>query len=408
VVEANGVPIPPVDSEELSWSPADPESLSRREVQRQTGTFRAAIVSEIARWQAQIPAELQADVDDATGALARVDGFAAERFGPNALMGSPMPTILLRTESASSSQIEQLTTSALQLALAAIDESAKPNAAAVLGNVHAMEQAVAVPGKLSVESILLMHRALLADDRMMSGDAGRFREQQVWIGPGGSGPLLADFVPPTHSRLPAAMDDLVAFIAREDLPVLVQGAVAHAQFETIHPFVDGNGRTGRALIHTILKEKGLVTASVTPLSAGLLTDVRGYFDALAEFRKGDAGPIIAQFASAARFASQSARKLMDELSAVLSELEARLEGVRRDSTAWKLLPLLVAQPVVGLSYVETMLEAGQMTSLRAVNTLVDRGVLTEFSGRRRNRVWRQTDVLGALDSFAEGLRRGSR
>lgn len=124
-------------------------------------------------------------------------------------MGSPMPTILLRTESASSSQIEQLTTSPLQLALAAIEESPKSNAAAVLGNVHAMEHGIAVPGKLSVESIRLMHRPLRADDRMMSGDAG---------------------------------------------------------------------------------------------------------------------PIIAQFASAARFASRSARNLMDQLSAVLGEMERRLEG----------------------------------------------------------------------------------
>lgn len=82
--------------------------------------------------------------------------------------------------------------------------------------------------------------------------------------------------------------------------------------------------------------------------------------------------------------------------------------MRHDSTAWKLLPFLVAQPVVGLRYVATMLEVGQMTSLRAVNTLVDRGVLSEFSGPRRNRVWRQSDVLGVLDSFADGLRRGSR
>lgn len=399
------VSFPSLGSEELSWSPANPDTLSRREIQRQTGTYRAAVVPEIAAWMAHIPADLQADVDDATGALARVDGFASGRLGPNARMNGPMPTILLRTESASSSQIEQLTTSALQLALAAIDESAKANAATVLGNVHAMETAVGVSGRMSVESILDMHRALLQGDRMMAAEAGRFREQQVWIGPGGSGPLLADFVPPAHSRVAAAMDDLVEFIAREDLPVIVQAAVAHAQFETIHPFADGNGRTGRALIHAVLKEKGLVTTSVIPLSAGLSIDIGSYFEALGAFRAGDAGPIINQFARAARFASHSGRQLIDDLFNVLREMEENLAGVRRDSTAWRLLPKLIAQPVVNLSFVGAVLETNQVTALRVVDTLVERGVLHETTGRRRNRVWRQADVLSVLDAFAGGARR---
>lgn len=400
------IPFPALGSEELSWSPADPEALSRREVQRQTGTYRAALVPEIAAWMARIPADLQADIDDATGALARVDGFASGKLGPNARMSGPMPTILLRAESASSSQIEQLTTSALQLALAAIDESAKANAATVLGNVHAMETAVGASGRISVESIRDMHLALLTGDRMMDAEAGRFREQQVWIGPGGSGPLLADFVPPAHLRVPAAIDDLVEFIAREDLPVIVQAAVAHAQFETIHPFVDGNGRTGRALVHAVLKEKGLVTTSVIPLSAGLLIDIGSYFAALGAFRAGDAGPIIAQFARAARFASHSGRQLIDDLLTVLREMEENLTGIRRDSAAWKLLPTLIAQPVVNLNFVAAMLETNQVTALRAVDTLVERGILHETTGRRRNRAWQQSNVLSVLDAFADGARRG--
>lgn len=399
------VPFPSLRSEVLSWSPANPDALSRREIKRQTGQYRAALVPEIVAWSARIPAELQADVDDATGALARLDGFASGRLGPNARISSPMPAILLRTESASSSQIEQLTTSALQLALAAIDEPAKANASTVLGNVHAMETAVGASGPMSVESILDMHHALLTNDRMMASEAGRFRRQQVWIGPGGSGPLLADFVPPAHPRVPAAMDDLVEFIAREDLPVIVQAAVAHAQFETIHPFADGNGRTGRALIHAILNEKGLATTSVIPLSAGLLIDTGSYFAALGAFRAGDAGPIIAQFARAARFASHSGRQLIDDLFNVLREMEENLAGVRRDSAAWRLLPNLIAQPVVNLSFIASTLATNRVTALRVVDTLVERGILHETTGRRRNRVWRQPEVLSVLDAFADGARR---
>lgn len=402
------VPVPSLDSEELSWSPVNPDMLSRREVQRQTGIYRAALVPEIAGWEVHLPAEMHADVDDATGALARVDGFAAGKLGAGDRIGSPMPAILLRTESASSSQIEQLTTSALQLALAAIGETTKANATTVLGNVHAMETAIGVSGEISLQSILDMHRALLKSDRMMASEAGRFREQQVWIGPGGSGPLLADFVPPAHRRIPPAMEDLVEFIAREDLPVLVQAAVAHAQFETIHPFADGNGRTGRALVHAILKEKGLVTTSVIPISAGLLTDIGAYFAALGAFRSGDAGPIIAQFTRAARFASHAGRQLMDELLTVLQEMKQALAGVRRDSASWTLLPTLIAQPVVNLSFVAAALGTSQVTALRAIDTLVDRGILIEETGRRRNRVWRQPGVLSVLDDFADSARRSGR
>lgn len=402
------VPIPSMGSEELNWSPVNPDMLSRREVQRQTGVYCAALVPEIAQWEVRLPAEVHADVDHATGALARVDGFASGRLGPNARMGGPMPTILLRTESVSSSQIEQLTTSALQLALASIDETVKANATTILGNVHAMETAIGMSGQMSLESILDMYRALLEGDRTMVSEAGALREQQVWIGPEGSGPLLADFVPPAHHRVPPAMDDLVAFIAREDLPVVVQAAVAHAQFETIHPFADGNGRTGRALIHAILKEKGLVTTSVIPISAGLLTDIGAYFAALGAFRTGDAGPIIAQFTRAARFASHSGRQLMDELLTVLNEMEHALAGVRRDSSAWTLLPTLIAQPVVNLNFVAAALETNQVTPRRAVDAPVERGVLHETSGHRRNRVWRQSEVLGVLDAFADGARRSGR
>jgi len=109
--------------------------------------------------------------------------------------------------------------------------------------------------------------------------AGRWREQQVWIGGSRFGPHEADFIPPHHDRVPAAMADLAAFMARPDLPVLTQAAIAHAQFETIHPFPDGNGRVGRALVHSLLKAGGLARSVTVPVSAGLLGDTGTYFAA---------------------------------------------------------------------------------------------------------------------------------
>src|SRR5690606_33892851 len=154
-------------------------------------------------------------------------------------------------------------------------------------------------------------------------DAGRFRAEQVWIGPGDAGPRLADFVAPHHGRIPGAIGDLVRFVKRQDVLVLVQVAVAHAQFETIHPFPDGNGRTGRALAQSILRNKGLVGSTAVPISAGLLVDVRRYFDALSSFRDGDAGPIIRDFANASRIAATTGTHLVDDLVEQLEESRAK-------------------------------------------------------------------------------------
>lgn len=271
----------------------------------------------------------------------------------------PMSAILLRTESASSSQIEQLTTSATQLALAELDETSGADAATVLGNVRAME----------------------------------------------AGPRTADFVPPHHSRVAEGLADVVAFAQRDDLPVLVQVAIAHAQFETIHPFVDGNGRTGRALAQSMIRNKALLVSATVPISAGLLVDTGRYLTALDEFRAGDAGPIVRRFAAAARIAATMGTRLVDDLVGVLTESWERLQGIRAHATARRLIPHFIAQPVVNAKHVQTALGVSEMATLRALDTLSDRGVLRERTGRSRGRVWEHPGVIGVLDEYAETIRR---
>ena len=142
-----------------------------------------------------------------------------------------------------------------------------------------------------------MHKALMRDVDPKS--AGRWREEQVWIGGGTHGPRGAMFVPPHHSRVVAAIDDLLGFAQRNDVPVLPQIALAHPQFETIHPFTDGNGRTGRALLQAMLRRKGLTRNVTVPVSAGLLTDTDFYFAALTAYREGDTAPIVRRVSKAA-------------------------------------------------------------------------------------------------------------
>ncbi|WP_448631379.1 Fic family protein [Cellulomonas soli] len=109
--------------------------------------------------------------------------------------------------------------------------------------------------------------------------------------------------------MPAALEDLIAFAGRDDVPVLVHAALVHAQFETIHPFVDGNGRTGRVVLHQVLRRRGLTRHTTVPVSAGLLRDPKRYLRALTRYRLGDVDAIVEQVAHAALAATVNGRQL---------------------------------------------------------------------------------------------------
>ncbi|WP_102509046.1 Fic family protein [Sanguibacter massiliensis] len=291
--------------------------------------------------------------------------------------------------------------------MAQIEESTSDNARVVAANVSAMEAALRLADHLDASAILEMHRVLLIAQRDAEQHAGRFRDQLVWVGTSAVSPRGAAHVAPHHERAPGAIEDLVAFMARDDLPVLVQAAIAHAQFETIHPFVDGNGRTARAIVHALLRSKGLVVSTTAPVSAGLLTDTRAYTDALQAYRRGDAAPIVEQFTRASLFATSSGTRLVDELTAQLDDARTALKEMRlrSDAGAWKVLPTLVAQPVLNVRFLQAHLGMNQVGAHRALDQLVAAGVLAERTGRRRNRVWQHAGIVAVLDAYAEDLRR---
>lgn len=380
---------------------------SRAEVKRQTGTYSAAVTAPIAEQRIDIPSSLSADVEEAARGLTDFDTYAGRTLGPADAALGPMSAILLRTESASSSRIEQLTTSSKQLALAEIGEGAKANALAVIGNVRAMEAAVRLSEKIDAQSILDMHAELLADSATLSEHAGAWRRELVWIGGDNAGPRGAAYVAPQHQHIPEAIDDVVAFTERADVPAIVQIAIAHAQFESIHPFVDGNGRTGRALVQAMLRNRGIVSTISVPISAGLLVDTATYFEALTAFREGDAGPIIRRFADASRYATVTGRGLVDSLAGELEASKSRLAGVRPQAMAWKVLPRLVGQPVVTTRFVKHELGVNDATAIRALDTLAGRGVVVETSGAKRNRVWEHRGILSVLDEYAASIRRST-
>lgn len=386
---------PPLTYETLPWTPQYELHTSRSQRKKHYGPYRAAIPPAIVDASLDLPGELAALVGEASAEVARFDE----------LMGGEIAhfsAILLRSESAASSRIENLTASARAIAEAEIAQgegatSHRKNAAEVVANTRTMIAALALSGNINSPSVLEMHHALMNETD--PNNAGRWRTEQVWIGGGNLGPHLALFVPPHHDRVPHAIVDLMKFIERDDLPVLAHAALAHAQFETIHPFTDGNGRTGRALVQAMLRH-GQLTRNVTvPVSAGLLSDTTAYFDALTAYRLGDPIPIVSQFAEASFKAVANGRVLVEELRLVRQRWQHDIKA-RSDSSVWRLADLLLRRPVINARVVaeELSLDVGNVH--RYIKPLLDAGILVESQDVKRNQVWRSVEVLAALDAFA--------
>jgi Fic family protein len=200
------------------------------------------------------------------------------------------------------------------------------------------------------------------------------------------------------------MDDVMRFARRVDLPALAQVAIAHAQFETIHPFPDGNGRTGRALVQGMLRTTGVTKNVTVPISAGLLGDTDGYFDALTAYRAGDVRPIIDALSEAAFAAIANGRILEKDITGIAARWDAAIEA-RRHSSVHSLKSLLLRQPVVTIGLVARELGISEPAARNSVNKLVEARILTQSTAGRRNRHWQASDVLEALDAFGARARR---
>lgn len=392
--------------EEHVWEPEHVESsaMSRRAANRVGREYTSSIPATIADAHILLRADVVAQSEDARAAITRFDAELSTSF-PDEF--APLASVLLRTESASSSQIENITAGSRALALAELGITTfDSNARLVVANVDAMQRALELADDVTPDNILAIHEALMRGQK--HADPGRLRTEQVWIGGSNESPHDADFIPPFHTRVGPALDDLCAFASRTDLPLLAHAAIAHAQFETIHPFNDGNGRTGRALVHSMLKQAGATTRMTVPVSAGLLADTDSYFEALTRFRAGDPNPMVTRFSEASFAAIRNGRQLADDLLALYDEWRTKLDA-RADSVAWQVLPLLLSQPAVTSKYVQQRTDASQPAVDRALKRIADAGIVVAKSehgeGHRRDMVWRSRAVIEALDEFAERARR---
>ncbi len=257
-----------------------------------------------------------------------------------------------------------------------------------------------------------IHHHLLAGGRL-GEHAGRLRTEQNWIGGSSFNPFGAAYVPPPPELVPELVADLLAFCNSDDLPAVAQAAIAHAQFETIHPFADGNGRTGRALIHLILRRRGLARHVTPPVSLILATWTQSYLDGLVRFRhlgspeSPEAGEgvdlWVGRFAAACTRATADAVLFEQRAAELERSWRERLTTVRAGSTADLLLRRLIGAPILTASRAATLLDRSFPAVNGAIERLVQAGILRQVTVGRRGRVFESPEVIAAFTDLERQL-----
>lgn len=392
--------------DEAVWVSSIESGLPRRD--RRSGAYRRYVPDPLMGSPLVLPPDVDHLVGRAEQAVRALAGDARDLAG--------IARFLLRSEAIASSRIEGIAPSAHQVALAELGaQETVPDVSAqarlVANNMTVLHEArtvlVAAPA-VTVDHLVDLHAALLPDEPQHHG----IRTVQNWIGGSDNHPLDADFVPPVPERVPALLDDLVGYLGSGGHSPIVQAGLAHAQFETIHPFTDGNGRVGRALIHTVLTRRGLTTEAVLPVSMVLSTLRDDYVDGLTTYRHSDpvgsAGFHTARaawlrvFASAVLTATEQAARLATDLADLRVDWDERLtaarstqgkvRGVRSDSATALIVRDLPATPVLTSATVQRIHGVSHVAADRALAELATAHILHPHE-RRGVRYYQARDVL---------------
>ncbi len=379
---------------------------------RAGGAYNAYVPDILVGRSFRFDGDVSADISDAEQAMVRLDHRAAGLSNTEVLA-----RLLLPAESVASSRIEGLVVSPQRVLRAAFtqDEGSPPTddlASEVLANVAAMAYAVEDVGPITIDRIQETHRRLMATARN-ARFAGVLRTEQNWIGGNTYNPINAAFVPPPPDLVEDLLLDLCAFCNDDHLPALAQAAIAHAQFETIHPFEDGNGRTGRALIYMVLRRRGLAERATPPISLVLATHAKDYIARLDATRT--IGPPtspgaheavnqwIAFFSAACTRAVADAEAFEKRIEVIQADWRNRLGKVRSDATALKLVEVLPAVPVVTVTGVARILKRRFPAANDAIRELVGLEILKPVTQGKRNRAFEAREIIDAFTALERQL-----
>lgn len=353
------------------------------------------------------------EISDATiraSERARQSILAADRHTP--VEWEPLARLLLRAEGVASSFIEGVHAPVPAVAAAQDDPDAVPGAAGwVAANLAVLDAALAhahTSAPLTDAELHAWHAQLMAGHSMLPPHLlGAYRDTVGWIG--GTSPLDAALVPPPPETVPALMRDLLGWLNRHDevLDPITQAAVAHAQFEIIHPYGDGNGRLGRVQILWVLARR-LGVRVLPPVSARVAADPGGYLAGLTLFRTAAVDGWIRWFADVLTDASAAVEDTMTQLDRLQRTWTARLDAarIRSDAAARRLLPLLPAHPALTAAAAAELLGVSDRAARTALGQLAEHGIIEqiEFAERTRpgrpQRWWTATEAIGFQQTLA--------
>ncbi len=392
---------------------SNPAGLSRRD--RRPCDYDAYVPDPIAGRRFVLDGDVAADVADAETAIARLNSQASALADTEALA-----RLLLRAESVASSRIEGLEIAGRRLLRAAVarelgDEVRDVTAIEILGNIAAMVWAIGATqdaGNISPDFILEIHRRLLAETQH-GEHAGRIRTEQNWIGGSSYNPCSAAFVPPPPETVADLLVDLCEFCNETSLPAVAQAAIAHAQFETIHPFADGNGRTGRALIHLILAQRDLTPRTLPPVSLVLATWSEDYIAGLSATRyvgeadcesaRDGVNQWVGLFAAACTRAVGDANAFEYRMRSLRDQWRARLGKVRAGSAADLLIGALPVAPIVTTKTAADLIGRSFQATSQAIARLRAAGILKQLTVGKRNRAFEAAEVIEAFTDLERQL-----
>lgn len=395
------------------WDPELSSGLPRSA--RQGCDYGAYLPDRLAEREFFLDSNTSADVSDAERAITALNTRASALVDAEAIA-----RLLLRAEAVASSRIEGLQVGGRRLLRAQVAREVDGGgtdvtATEILNNIEAMRWAVdslTSCERIETEHLLDVHRRLFAGT-MLERHGGALREEQNWIGGSDYNPCRAAFVPPPPDRVRALMDDLCDFIAQDRLPAVAQAAIAHAQFETIHPFVDGNGRTGRILLHVLLRRRGLAPRVVPPVSLVLATWSTDYVEGLTATRHlGDAdapqavaglNQWIALFASACLRAVADAEAYEQRVAEIQGDWRARLGAVRRGSAVELLIGALPGAPIVTVASAAALTGRSAQAINEALPRMVAAGILKQTTLGGRNRTFEAPELIESFNALERQL-----
>jgi Fic family protein len=342
---------------------------------------------------------LARSLSQADHSIGRLDG--ASRFLPDADLFLAM---YVRREALLSSQIEGTDCTLDDVLAFELDRTATNlptlDVGEVVNYIAAMQHGLTRLDELPLSSRLLreIHGRLLAEGRGSHKTPGEFRRTQNWIGPPNCTLAQATFVPPPPSEMHEALSALERFLHDTDLPVLVTAGLAHAQFETIHPFLDGNGRVGRLLVTLLLCERGVLRRPVLYLSTYLKRYRSEYFQRLTAVRReGDWEAWLAFFLRGVTAAADEATATAEAVHDLHNTARARVVDAGGSGLDFRVLDALYAQPLVNAKWVTDVAGVVPATANKILARLEAAGIVREITGRKRDRVFRYDAYLALYD-----------